>query len=234
MSYCVNCGVELDPTARYCPLCHTEVLNPKQPPDPTLPQPFPARIGEVAPVSHMDLALLISVMLLLVALCCGILNLFFLRVQTAWSLYVIGAAAMLWVWLVPGLLCRRMPIWLRLSIGVLAMGGYICLIAFALDGWSWCFGLALPIVLSLGVLQLILWGIFSRKCSILVGMISVIGAVGVFVVLLEFFIDRWLHGHYVPDWSLIVAAVCLALMIPLAVIRFRPALRDAFQRRFHF
>ena len=44
MSYCVNCGVELDPTARYCPLCHTEVLNPKQPPDPTLPQPFPARI----------------------------------------------------------------------------------------------------------------------------------------------------------------------------------------------
>ena len=29
MSYCVNCGVELDATASFCPLCHTPVLNPE-------------------------------------------------------------------------------------------------------------------------------------------------------------------------------------------------------------
>lgn len=27
MSYCVNCGVELDPSAGICPLCHTPVVN---------------------------------------------------------------------------------------------------------------------------------------------------------------------------------------------------------------
>ena len=25
MSYCVHCGVELDATASFCPLCHTRV-----------------------------------------------------------------------------------------------------------------------------------------------------------------------------------------------------------------
>ena len=33
MSYCVNCGVELDPSAGICPLCHTPVVNPGRPVD---------------------------------------------------------------------------------------------------------------------------------------------------------------------------------------------------------
>ena len=33
MSYCVNCGVELDSTASFCPLCRTPVVNPRQPVD---------------------------------------------------------------------------------------------------------------------------------------------------------------------------------------------------------
>lgn len=28
MSYCVNCGVELDASASECPLCNTPVINP--------------------------------------------------------------------------------------------------------------------------------------------------------------------------------------------------------------
>ena len=31
MSYCVNCGVELSPSERRCPLCGTEVMNPRSP-----------------------------------------------------------------------------------------------------------------------------------------------------------------------------------------------------------
>ena len=29
MSYCVNCGVELDNTVKQCPLCDTVVINPR-------------------------------------------------------------------------------------------------------------------------------------------------------------------------------------------------------------
>ena len=37
MSYCVHCGVELDATASFCPLCHTRVLDPGQPVDTASP-----------------------------------------------------------------------------------------------------------------------------------------------------------------------------------------------------
>ena len=45
MSYCVHCGVELDATASFCPLCHTRVLDPGQPVDTASPKPFPTRRG---------------------------------------------------------------------------------------------------------------------------------------------------------------------------------------------
>ena len=120
MSYCVNCGVELDPTARTCPLCQTPVVNPRQPVDTELPPPFPSRREEVQPVNKLELALLLSAMLGSVAVVCGVLNLFFLNSGRPWSLYVIGAAVMLWIWLVPPLLFRGMPLWVRLGLDACA------------------------------------------------------------------------------------------------------------------
>ena len=49
MSYCVHCGVELDPTASFCPLCHTPVADPRQPVDTASPKPFPTRRGRWPP-----------------------------------------------------------------------------------------------------------------------------------------------------------------------------------------
>ena len=117
MSYCVHCGVELDATASFCPLCHTPVVDPGQPVDTASPQPFPTQRGEVAPASKLEVALLITAMLASVAVCCGVLNLF-LQAGRAWSLYVIGAAAMLWLWLVPPLLARGMHLLLRLAVDI--------------------------------------------------------------------------------------------------------------------
>ena len=156
MSYCVNCGVELDPTARACPLCHTPAVNPNQPVDTALPPPFPSRREEVQPVSKKELALLLSAMMGSVAVCCGLLNLFFLHSSRPWSLYVIGAAAMLWIWLVPPLVLRRMPLWIRLGLDACAVGVYVYLISIDLRGLDWYLGLALPIVLTGGAIVMAL------------------------------------------------------------------------------
>ena len=106
MSYCVNCGVELDDTAAFCPLCHTPVHNPNQPVNQTAPKPFPTERKEVPPASKLQVAILLSTILASVAVCCGVLNVF-LRTQRTWSLYVIGAALMIWIWTVPPLLHHR-------------------------------------------------------------------------------------------------------------------------------
>ena len=47
MSYCVNCGVELDKTCSVCPLCNTRVINPNQPVDTVSPKPYPVNKGYV-------------------------------------------------------------------------------------------------------------------------------------------------------------------------------------------
>ena len=60
MSYCVNCGVELDDTAAFCPLCHTPVHNPNQPVNQTAPTPFPPERKEVPPASKLQVAILLS------------------------------------------------------------------------------------------------------------------------------------------------------------------------------
>ena len=233
MSYCVNCGVELDDTAQSCPLCHTPVLNPNQPVDMWGPKPFPTEKGEVPPVARGELALLISAMLLSVAVCCGVLNLF-LRAERAWSLYVIGAAVMLWLWFVPPLLTRKLPVWAPLTLDVLAVGAYLCLIAAAVDGMDWYVGLALPITAAgVLVIPLLYWIIRTRRCSLLVSAVLVLMAIGLFAVLTEFLCDEYLKGEWVPGWSMVVLASCAGLSIPLIIVRRVPSLREEARRRFH-
>ena len=50
MSYCVNCGVELEKSEKKCPLCGVEVINPAQPPEDKEPRqrPYPNRIEELS------------------------------------------------------------------------------------------------------------------------------------------------------------------------------------------
>lgn len=233
MSYCVNCGVELNPAARECPLCRTPVLNPSCPVDANAPSFFPTRREEVAPVSRREAALLLTAMLLSVAICCTLLNLVFYS-DVWWSFFIGGAMAMLWVWFVPPLLSRKLFIWVRLTLDVLAVGVYILLIAIALDGMDWFVGLALPIVAAgVLVIPVLYWIIRTRRCSLLVSAVLVLLALGLFAVLTEFLCDRYLKGVWLPGWSLVVLASCVGLSIPLIIVRRVPSLREEARRRFH-
>ncbi|MCI8415297.1 MAG: zinc ribbon domain-containing protein [Ruminiclostridium sp.] len=234
MSYCVNCGVELDATASFCPLCHTPVVNPNQPVDLTAPKPFPQERKEVPPVHRGQLAILLTTILLSVAVCCGILNRF-LPTDHLWSLYVIGAAAMLWVWIVPPLLHHKPGAFrLQLLADISAVAAYVSLVAVDLDSWEWYWHLALPIILWMGALFLF-WGLTlgKRQRSVISSATLVIGSLGVFAMGVERFTDLFFHGKWAPSWSLIVLTVCVVLMVPLLVIRHVPSLREEVRRRFH-
>lgn len=233
MSYCVNCGVELDKTAQTCPLCHTVVANPNQPVDIFAPRPFPTQRREVPFAVKWELALLLTAMFLSVGVCCGVLNIF-LRAERAWSLYVIGAAVMLWIWFVPPLLMRGMHLCLRLVFDVVAVGIYVFLISVDLNGKVWFLHLALPIILLGGAMMLFL-GLMLQdgRRSILSSVTLIIGTAGVFMAGVEFFIDRYVLGTWQPGWSIVILAVCVAMVIPLVIVRRVPALREEARRRFH-
>ena len=234
MSYCVNCGVELDPSAGICPLCHTPVVNPGRPADEEAPPPFPTRRAEVQPVNKWEVALLLSAMLASVAVCCGLLNLFFLRSDRPWSLYVIGAAVMLWVWFALPMVLRRLPVFFRLTADVAAIGIYVWLISIDLGGSRWFRGLALPMIGWAGVLVFLLSFLLrGGRRSTLSAIALIIGAAGLLAMGIEFCIDRYFRGVWQPGWSLIVLAVCVGLIIPLRIVRRVPSLREEARRRFN-
>ena len=232
MSYCVHCGVELDEQARRCPLCGTPVVDPAAL-KPTREEPFFAsRREEVPPVSKSELALLLTGMLASVTICCSVVNLFVGR-TVAWSLYVTGAAAMLWFWCVLPLLARRLPVWARLTLDVGAIGLYLYLISLALHG-RWFFPLALPILALAAVLAMVLGlALPGRKRSLLTAASLVILAFGVLMLGVEFFWDRYFRGQWQPGWSMVLFLTCVALVIPLVIVRRVPSLREEARRRFH-
>lgn len=57
---------------------------------------------------------------------------------------MIGAAVMLWVWFALPMALRRIPVFLRLTADVAAIGIYVWLISIDLNGGAWFRGLALP------------------------------------------------------------------------------------------
>ena len=63
MSYCVNCGVELDVTASACPLCNTKVYNPNQPVATDVPPPYATVKGHTEPVKMKEFTILMSIVL---------------------------------------------------------------------------------------------------------------------------------------------------------------------------
>ena len=224
--YCVNCGVELNPGAERCPLCGTPAWKP----DPAEPSYFATKPPEIPAVENYSLAILLSSMLLSVALCCGLLNLILLPGRF-WSYYVIGAAVMLWVWFVLPMVFRKLPVVIRLTLDVAIVGVYIWLISIDLNGEAWFRGLVVPILIWACVLVFLLC-LLSRNRSILTKISLCVGAVALLVIGIEYAIEYYLFGAAHLTWSLVVATICIALIIPLRVIRHVPALREEVRRRF--
>ena len=229
MSYCVNCGVQLDPGAEKCPLCGTPAWKP----DPGAPSYFPTKPPVVPQVSKAAATVLLSAMLASAAVCCGVLNLFLGR-GSPWSLYVIGAAVMLWVWFALPMAVRRMPMFLRLTADVAAAGIYVWMLSLHLGG-AWFRGLALPILGWTCILVFFL-SFFLRggRRSMLTALSLSIGSVGLLCLGIEFFVDRFRQGSWDPGWSLVVMGICVGLIIPLRVVRRVPSLRAEARRRFNF
>ena len=133
MSYCVHCGVELDPTAAVCPLCETPVHDPKSPRDTTSPPPYPTRSSTVELPGKGELALLLTVLLCAVAAVCGVLNIF-LKPGRLWSLYAIGALLTVWFWLILPIFQPKLHRAVKVLLDGAAVALYLFLISLDLNG----------------------------------------------------------------------------------------------------
>ena len=102
------------------------------------------------------------------------------------------------------------------------------------DPSSIMIGLALPIILWGGAVWLLLslmLRVYHR--SAISAAAILLCSLGVFLVGVEFLIDRWLTGVVDLSWSLVVLTICVCVAVPLVIIRRIPAVREEVRRRFH-
>lgn len=234
MSYCVNCGVELAPSEHACPLCGTEVVNPRQPFDKNYPKPFPSRLDIFAPTDDRGLvAAIVTIALALpaaISLACDVAY----SKGAGWSVLVIGAMAMLWVFIVPVILIRRHRV---LIAGVLDTGavlGYLWIVErFAANG-LWMRQLALPLVILADVLFTVDYFIITKVItSNLKKAAMAIATAPVMLIGIEICLDLFLDGTVSLLWSYLVSIPCLIVALLLVVIDRRQRFKEEMHKRLH-
>ncbi len=235
MSYCVNCGVELDASAKECALCNTPVINPKE-----LEKirkahtPFPREEGQVEAVKRKDMAILISAVVVATAIVCAILNATVFH-GAPWSLAVIGVCGIFWVIMIPVVICTGQPIYLSLLYDGGAVAAYLYMLTYLTAGREWFWGLGLPIVILVtGVMEL--FALCYRKFpkSFLTTALYFFSGVALLCMGLEILIDLHLSGEIHLLWSAVVLTVCAVLDVTVITMLSLRRLRSAVRRRLHF
>ena len=234
MSYCVNCGVELESSLQECPLCHTPVINPKEAGRDIPTSPYPVDKGQVEVVKRKDLGILLSVVLTATGVTCLLLNLLVFG-QSLWSLLVIGICICLFVFTFPAVYYSKMPIYVSLLSDGIAVAVYLYMIAYLTPSTDWFWQLGLPIVMLVTLCMEIFTFLLKKiPFSVLSGALCLFIESPLFCAALELMIRRMLFDPLRLTWSAVVLTVCVIIDVALITILVKKRLRNEVRRRLHF
>lgn len=234
MSYCVNCGVELETTIEKCPLCNTPVVNPRAENTRGKMTPFPKEKGQVEVVKRKDLAILLSVVLISTGLTCLVLNCLVFD-KNWWSFLIIGVCAIIWVFAIPAVIFTRLPIYVSLLLDGLVVALFLWLITFMTNESRWFWELGMPITAVVTVAALIIVFLVKNVSRALLSMaLYLISEAAVLCVIIEILIEIYFSTAIVLTWSAVVLAVCVIIDICLITILSRKRLRNTVRQRLHF
>lgn len=234
MSYCVNCGVELQASADRCPLCDTLVINPSDLKKLKEGQtPFPKEKGQVEEVKRKDVGILLTAILAATAVICGVLNALCFR-GSLWSLAVGGVCIVLWVILIPAVIYRKQPIYVSLLFDGVIVAFYQYVLTYLVGYDRWFFLLALPITILVTVIgEILTLCIKKLPNSFWASCLEIFTSVGLLCMGIEILIDCFLEQGIALSWSAVVLTVCGILDIAFITILSRKRLRHAIHKRLH-
>lgn len=235
MSYCVNCGVELDISAENCPLCSTPVLNPNELRKAVgARMPFPTQKEQVEPVRRKDFGILLTMVTISTAATCGILNLLVFR-DSMWSLVVLGACVILWVLLEPFVIYTSQSVYLSLLCDGAAVAFLLYMVTFLIEDNGWFWGLGVPLtVLVTVVAEVFSMCVNKLPKSFLTVCLYLFTGIALLCLGIEILIDRYVMGGVHLTWSAVVLTVCGILDIAFLTMLSRRRLRNSVRRRLHF
>lgn len=231
MSYCVNCGVELAPSERECPLCGVEVLNPKQPWDESNKRPYPRQVENVSAIDSKYVASLAGLGLLIPVCVSFVANILVERCVT-WSMFVVGGAALLFCYVLLPMFFKRPNAFAIVGADILVTLAFLWCIDWFSDGRNWFWDLGLPLVVAAGIFALVIT--LVRKVRLFRGLYG--PAVVLFVSSLlamgmDFIISQYVLGEVSLSWSWYVTASLFIGGVILIVMERRAKMKEKIRRK---
>ncbi|MBQ7774328.1 MAG: hypothetical protein IJ379_00245 [Lachnospiraceae bacterium] len=234
MSYCVNCGVELDGSLKHCPLCNTPVINPKELSAAQKSSPFPKEKAAVETVKRKDMGLLVTIVLLAIAITSAGLNGLVYN-SNYWSVTIIGACLLLWVIMFPVIIYPKLHIYFSILFDGIAVLVYLYLITWLTSSNRWFYGLGIALVVFMTILvEIYVFCMRNLPKSILTYALYTVTAIGILCTGIELLIDWLVYDNIAFGWSTIVATVCIIIDVALICVLSMRRLRNAVRRRLHF
>ncbi len=171
MSYCVNCGVELDDSAEKCALCATPVVNPNKPkaPEEVPESPFAEALHVPEAVRKRFIALIVSLVMLIPCIVCFFVNMFMFT-GSFWSAYVVATTLLLWTLFVLPFFIKKHRAYFMLMFDTAAVSLYVYLFYVMGKGRDmWYTQCALPIIIfvSLLIMAYLIWVKRKKRNGIL-------------------------------------------------------------------
>ncbi len=234
MSYCVECGVKLGEAEEKCPLCGTVVQNPIHPYNPRAPKPFPMRTQEQnLQMDRRYLLGLISMAMLLPAALCMVFDLFFGGGIT-WSLYPVGALALLFVALAVPILVKKHRIYVTIAIDALVLLGYLKMVELLSYAEGWFTPVVFPVIIMAALMVL---GTTASIRQHLIRELAIPATILTLIALLSLTIELLVSSQVLKQlqvaWSPFVMLPCGFIAFMLYLIQSHKPLREELKKRLH-
>lgn len=238
MTMCPNCGVELDASAKRCPLCRAEIRAADEP---------AARAGDGYPDRAMDpedfgllsesdkAKVFVEIYTVCSLVACFVVSAVELLMdwRLSWSLYPVAAVAFLYLAVVVPLTFRARP-WVILVV----LGPAVFLFLFVLDvlspGASWFAAIGAPIAFVVEAVSVACaWTIARlKRKGVNVIAYALIGVAAVCAGI-ETTINCNVGQSYLLSWSAVVIVTCLPIATLLFYLHYRITKQASLRKLFH-
>lgn len=235
MSYCVNCGVELERSQKRCPLCNTPVINPNESIDIHAIPPYPLDdVHTAARKIRRMTALLISIILFVPLIICPICNLI-ISSKLTWSVYVIASVILGWFYIVPPIILKHNTVVKCALIYYISTEIYLYYVnIITTPDNNWFAEIALPI-LSYIMVSVLIFSVLARFFNIRITTYISLGLIlAAFIsVFIEYILIRYNNTLYNFVWSVPVVISCVSLALLILVISKMTKLKASIRKRMH-
>ena len=233
MSYCVNCGVELESRQKHCPLCGVKVVNPAQKEPPQEEKTFPQQKDVLQRKDRVFWLKFISILFAVPILTCVLANLLY-NGQLTWSIYVIAGAFMLWSFSTSPLYFRKFNFNKMLVTDMAAVFIGLAFIEYQAPGSGWVLAVALPLILYCILVWFLI--IYFARIKLITGLgisAGLLISIALMMPLLEALLDLYFKHTVMLFWSWFITAPCLTAAALLILLNKNKHFREEMSKRLH-